>query len=121
MVFVVFTLVSVSGTLGFETMTLVSEFEKIFHAIGNIVFTAGEIFSVAKAAVPGIGTMVCVARTISPTTAPAVAAAQKMVAAAPPMFRVSVRCSPTAASLAGQSFANPKLVFSGAPARPRHW
>ena len=92
--------------------------ETILLATGTMVSLIKKIFCFANTTVSGIGTMVCMNNTIVPTSETTVPGAKKMVSAAPTMvckvltigFRVIER-----------SFANPKLVIFGAPARSHHY
>ena len=85
MVFEAFTMVFVSGTLGWETKTMVSKPETIFFATGKMVFLTRKIFSFEKTMVSGTGTRVCVKNTMVLTSETTVTAAKKTVSIAPTM------------------------------------
>jgi hypothetical protein len=67
--------------------------------------------------VSGIATMVCVKKTMVPTSETTVTAAKKTVSVA-----VTMVCKVLSIGfmIIEQRFANPNLLFFGAPARPHH-
>jgi len=109
MVFVAFTMVVVSGTLVWETKTMVSKPETVFLVTGKMVSLVKKIFSITKTMVYRIETMVRVMNTIFTTRETMVAMVRKMVSVAPTMVCV-IETSVIGPSISGQSFANPKLV-----------
>jgi len=111
-------MVFVTGTLVWETKTVVSKPETILLAAGTMVFLVKKIFSLAETMVFGIDTMVCVKNTIFPISETTVTAAQKTVLVAPTMV---CKVLSIGFLIVGQSFANPKLVFWGAPTRSHHY
>jgi membrane protein insertase Oxa1/YidC/SpoIIIJ len=118
MVFEAFTMVFVTGTLVWETKTVVSRPETILLAAGKMVSLIKKIFWLARTMVAVIGTTVCVKNTIFPTSETTVTAAQKMVSVAPTMV---CKVLSIGVLIVEQRFANPKLVFFGAPARSHHY
>jgi hypothetical protein len=107
MVFEAFTMVFITGTLVWETKTVVSKPETILLAAGTMVFLIKKIFWLARTMVAVIGTTVCVKNTIFPMSETTVTAAKKMVSVVPTKV---CKVLSIGVLIVEQSFANPKLV-----------
>jgi hypothetical protein len=111
MVFAFTTMVNVSDALGWETKTKVKKPATIFRLTGTIVFFANTMVSV-------IGTMVFVTIAMVPTSETTVMVEKKMVLVA---LTMAYKVLTIGFVIIEQSFANPKLVVFGAPARSHHY
>ncbi len=112
------TMAGVLESLVCKTKTMVAKPETIFRLTRKTVPAFGKIFLFEKIMVAGIWSMVPVKKTMVPTSETMVTATQEMMSFAPTMV---CKVLYIGFLVTEQSFANPKLVLFGAPARSHHF